>query len=85
MAIERLRGLMCGFRKIIWKILPTTGGSISSALVRTDFSGYVENLSLLFPVFELVSAYGTVGLSLGIPDVSGTSRYIYLRILMPSL
>jgi hypothetical protein len=38
----------------------------------------IQHLSMLNPVFELVSAYGTVGLSLGVPNVCRYLRWIFL-------
>ena len=52
----------------------TLHGSIYSRSVR--YISLTEVLySLLCSVFELVSAYGTVGLSLGIPDVGHIQFY----------
>jgi len=53
------------------KIQTTLAGSTSSTSVSTFRLPISQSYQLtVHLVFELVSAYGTVGLSLGMPDVS---------------
>jgi len=67
-----------------WMIRRVIPGSTYFLWVGLPLFHKFNILSMLNPVFELVSAYGTVGLSLGVPNVCRYLSWIYSFNLTPN-